>query len=62
MSSKFEKRGVILAYNLRNLEKGLFFYSNFAYRRIQMDEIKSKSYLCHYLYIMYYAFSSWINN
>ena len=38
-------------------------YANFAYKRIQMHVIESKrSVFVQYLYIMYYAFSSLINN
>ena len=47
MYLKFRKRVVFL--NRR--------YSIFAYKRIQMHVIESKRSICHYLYIMYYAFS-----
>ena len=65
MSLKFEKKGCYVSLKFAKSSKRVVFvqilnrgYSNFAYKRIQMHVIESKRYLCHYLYIMYYAFSA----
>ena len=62
MSLKFEKKGCYFSLKFAKFRKRVVFlnrrYSNFAYKRIQMHVVESKRSICHYLYIMNYAFSS----